>query len=97
MHDGRTKSIVGYIDRILISLVAFGFSGTVGVLVDLDHILCGYANGIQIWPVSNLYGCKIWHDLLPLGSGLLIGAVCALGLGLILGLVYDTIRASIGS
>lgn len=87
----------GYIDRILISLVAFGFSGAVGVLVDLDHILCGVRSGKQIWPPTNLYDCKVWHDLLPLGSGVFIGVVCALGLGLVLAMVYDTIRSSVGA
>ena len=93
MNHGNNEP-VGCFGRLGYALLAFGLGGVVGILVDFDHILCATANHIPLWPLSNLYGCKIWHDhLAVIGIGGL-GLTCALGLGLVFYLVYHTLEST---
>jgi len=74
--------------RLIDAFCIFVYFGLVGVLVDLDHIICGLQNKIPLWPIQNLYGCKLWHDALgPVGWGLL-GLALSLLLGCILVISY---------
>lgn len=93
MNHGNNEP-VGCIGRLWYALLAFGISGILGVAVDLDHILCASANHLPLWPLSNLYDCKIWHDHLAIiGVGGLI-LTFALGLGLVFYLVHHTLGAT---
>ena len=88
--DARNKNVTGLVSRIGQALLVFGGSGVLGILVDLDHLICATANHIPLWPPPNLYGCKVWHIYLPHISGGILGLAFALGIGFVLYLVYDT-------
>lgn len=68
--------------------------GCIGVLIDIDHILCAYL-GLGTWkPEASEYGCRLLHGyILPVAWYLCCIAV-ALLLGSIVYLVYDTFRTT---
>ena len=74
------------------SLLAGLLFGAVGVLVDVDHIVCVVA-GYAPWnPEAHEYGCRLWHNDYRVIAWYLIGAVIALVAGWIIGVAYHATR-----
>ena len=74
------------------ALLAGLLFGAVGVLVDVDHIVCAVA-GYAPWnPEAHEYGCRLWHNDYRVIAWYLIGAVIALVAGWIIGVAYHATR-----
>jgi hypothetical protein len=83
-----------FISRRIEALLVCFTCGIIGVLIDLDHILCGIIGVGRFDPSQGQYGCRLWHPLLlPLAISL-GGVAFALGLGLLAYLVFDAFRPS---
>ena len=72
------------------------FGGAVGVLVDVDHIVCAVFLGMPIDPTINAYGCRLWHPLLIPGAGAVLFAYLALYLGLWTYFIYYATKPAAG-
>ena len=74
--------------------VLVGF-GLLGVLVDVDHLVCLALGLGTLDPQAGEWGCRLWHSyLLPVGGACLCAAG-ALGIGLLVYVAYSTARAAI--
>lgn len=68
------------------------YCGCVGVLVDIDHIVCLIAGGGTWNPPAHEYGCRLWHRYLLPTAGCIGGVAIALWIGLFVGLILSTIK-----
>jgi hypothetical protein len=70
--------------------------GIVGVLPDVDHIVCWIIGRGVFDPQASDYGCRLWHPYLLYISGYLCWLGFTLGIGLLLYSIQHAIRASDG-
>lgn len=66
------------------ALVLFSvYTGAASLFADaVDHLVCGLTLRIPLWPITNLYGCKIYHVDFPTVSVYFLGVGVALFIGL---------------
>lgn len=72
-------------------LIGF-FCGCLGVLADLDHLVC-VAAGLGEWdPAKGVFGCRLFHPFYLLFGWWGVGAALSCVAGWIVFLVYDAAR-----
>ena len=73
--------------RLVQALLVFGACGLVGVLADVDHIVCLWLD-LGAWnPAAFEYGCRLWHPAYIVIGWVGIGVALSCGAGWVLGLV----------
>lgn len=83
--------------RFFRTFLAFCFFGAVGVLADVDHLVCLDA-ALHSGDIRKLIqpGCDALHPFYLVGGFLAVGALGALCLGCLVGLVQDAARPAVG-
>ncbi len=70
------------------------WGGFVGVIIDLDHILCALQMGLPLLPVKGWYGCKIWHRYIGPAGWVVCGITVTCLLGWAVYMAYHAARST---
>ena len=81
-----------FADRCKQALAVGVLCGCVGVLVDLDHVVCVVLGISPLDPAQGIYGCRLWHIYLLPAGGLIACIGIALGIGLLFSMVGHAAR-----
>lgn len=80
-----------FIEAFLISICG----GILGVLLDIDHIICTILDYAPFEPDKGIYGCRLYHHIYLYVSINIFSIAITLGIGLLILFMAITFRRTI--